>query len=78
MSEIMAKESSEEPEFGELAQLVERCDRTAEVRGSSPLFSIYALTHSGAAKAGGGRVLAKKLTNKLTMPARKVDNGGRY
>ena len=25
---------------GELAQLVERCDRTAEVRGSSPLFSI--------------------------------------
>ena len=24
---------------GELAQLVERCDRTAEVRGSSPLFS---------------------------------------
>lgn len=40
MSEIMVKESSEEPEFGELAQLVERCDRTAEVRGSSPLFSI--------------------------------------
>jgi len=74
MSEIMAKESSEEPEFGELAQLVERCDRTAEVRGSSPLFSIYALTHAGTAKAGGGRVLA----NKLTMPARKVDNGGRY
>jgi hypothetical protein len=26
--------------YGELAQLVERCDRTAEVRGSSPLFSI--------------------------------------
>ena len=26
---------------GELAQLVERCDRTAEVRGSSPLFSIH-------------------------------------
>ena len=26
---------------GELAQLVERCDRTAEVRGSSPLFSIW-------------------------------------
>ena len=25
---------------GELAQLVERCNRTAEVRGSSPLFSI--------------------------------------
>ena len=25
--------------LGELAQLVERCDRTAEVRGSSPLFS---------------------------------------
>ena len=25
---------------GELAQLVERCDRTAEVRGSNPLFSI--------------------------------------
>ena len=25
---------------GELAQLVERCDRTAEVRGSTPLFSI--------------------------------------
>jgi hypothetical protein len=25
---------------GELAQLVERCDRTAEVRGSSPLFSM--------------------------------------
>ena len=24
---------------GELAQLVERCDRTAEVRGSNPLFS---------------------------------------
>ena len=41
MSEIMAKESSEEPEFGELAQLVERCDRTAEVRGSSPLFSTF-------------------------------------
>ena len=82
MSEIMAKESSEELEFGELAQLVERCDRTAEVRGSSPLFSIYALTHSGSAKTGGGRVLAKKLavmlTKKLTMPARKVDNGGRY
>jgi hypothetical protein len=28
------------PPTGELAQLVERCDRTAEVRGSSPLFSI--------------------------------------
>ena len=28
------------PSSGELAQLVERCDRTAEVRGSSPLFSI--------------------------------------
>ena len=41
MSEIMAKESSAEPEFGELAQLVERCDRTAEVRGSSPLFSTF-------------------------------------
>jgi hypothetical protein len=41
ISEIMAKESSAEPEFGELAQLVERCDRTAEVRGSSPLFSIF-------------------------------------
>lgn len=26
--------------FGELAQLVECCDRTAEVRGSIPLFSI--------------------------------------
>jgi hypothetical protein len=26
--------------FGELAQLVERCDRTAEVRDSSSLFSI--------------------------------------
>lgn len=25
---------------GDLAQLVERCDRTAEVRGSSPLISI--------------------------------------
>ncbi len=25
---------------GELAQLVECCDRTAEVRGSNPLFSI--------------------------------------
>ena len=25
---------------GELAQLVERCDRTAEVRGSNPLFSM--------------------------------------
>ena len=25
---------------GELAQLVEHCDRTAEVRGSNPLFSI--------------------------------------
>jgi hypothetical protein len=37
----MDKESSAEPEFGELAQLVERCDRTAEVRGSSPLFSIF-------------------------------------
>jgi hypothetical protein len=32
---------------GELAQLVERCDRTAEVRGSSPLFSIH---HSGPAQ----------------------------
>ncbi len=28
------------PSTGDLAQLVERCDRTAEVRGSSPLFSI--------------------------------------
>ncbi len=27
--------------YGELAQLVECCDRTAEVRGSSLLFSIY-------------------------------------
>lgn len=27
-------------EPGELAQLVERCDRTAEVRGSNPLLSI--------------------------------------
>ncbi len=27
-------------DFGELAQLVECCDRTAEVRGSNPLFSI--------------------------------------
>jgi hypothetical protein len=26
--------------FGELAQLVERCDRTAEVTGSNPVFSI--------------------------------------
>ena len=26
--------------YGELAQLVERCDRTAEVRGSNPLFSM--------------------------------------
>ena len=26
---------------GELAQLVERCDRTAEVRGSNPLFSMF-------------------------------------
>ncbi len=26
---------------GELAQLVERCDRTAEVSGSNPLFSIF-------------------------------------
>jgi hypothetical protein len=26
---------------GELAQLVERCDRTAEARGSNPLFSIF-------------------------------------
>jgi hypothetical protein len=26
--------------FGELAQLVECCDRTAEARGSNPLFSI--------------------------------------
>ncbi len=26
--------------IGELAQLVERCDRTAEARGSNPLFSI--------------------------------------
>ncbi len=25
---------------GELAQLVERCDRTAKVRGSTPLFSM--------------------------------------
>ena len=25
---------------GELAQLVERCDRTAEVRGSNPLLSM--------------------------------------
>jgi hypothetical protein len=34
-----ADASNNEP-VGELAQLVERCDRTAEVRGSSPLFSI--------------------------------------
>ena len=27
--------------LGELAQLVERCDRTAEVRGSNPLFSTF-------------------------------------
>jgi hypothetical protein len=27
--------------LGELAQLVERCDRTAEVRDSSSLFSIW-------------------------------------
>ncbi len=29
---------------GELAQLVERGDRTAEVRGSTPLFSIGVLS----------------------------------
>ncbi|ELS47127.1 hypothetical protein C789_3109 [Microcystis aeruginosa FACHB-905 = DIANCHI905] len=29
------------PIYGELAQLVERCDRTAEVRDSSSLFSIF-------------------------------------
>ena len=29
-----------ETDSGELAQLVERCDRTAEARGSNPLFSI--------------------------------------
>ena len=39
MAEIMVAGGSGEPESGELAQLVERCDRTAEVRGSSPLFS---------------------------------------
>ena len=30
---------------GELAQLVERCDRTAEVRGSNPLFSMFFIPH---------------------------------
>ena len=34
---------------GELAQLVERCDRTAEVRGSSPLFSTEPPPPRGAA-----------------------------
>ena len=33
-------DSFESSPQGELAQLVERCDRTAEVRGSNPLFSI--------------------------------------
>ena len=36
--------------FGELAQLVERCDRTAEVRGSTPLLSTahnHGLTQAG-------------------------------
>ena len=32
-------DSFESSPQGELAQLVERCDRTAEVRGSNPLFS---------------------------------------
>lgn len=32
-------------QYGELAQLVERCDRTAEVRGSNPLFSIATLQY---------------------------------
>ena len=56
MSEIMAKESSEELEFGELAQLVERCDRTAEVRGSSPLFSISHNTLRRSESGGRARV----------------------
>ena len=29
--------------LGELAQLVERCDRTAEVRGSIPLLSMVSV-----------------------------------
>ncbi len=31
---------------GELAQLVERCDRTAEATGSSPVFSIQQIDYS--------------------------------
>jgi hypothetical protein len=39
-SAIPNLQSSIQHQSGELAQLVERCDRTAEASGSSPLFSI--------------------------------------
>ncbi len=37
----MNDKMSKRTRLGELAQLVERCDRTAEVIGSTPLLSTY-------------------------------------
>ena len=42
---------------GELAQLVERCDRTAEVRGSNPLFSIDHFSNRGVLNTGLGTLV---------------------
>ena len=52
---------------GELAQLVERCDRTAEVRGSSPLFSTQMRRHIPLLLALGSVVLLSTLARPAAL-----------
>ena len=52
---------------GELAQLVERCDRTAEVRGSNPLFSTQMRRHNPLLLALGSVVLLSTLARPAAL-----------
>ena len=56
---------------GELAQLVECCDRTAEVRGSNPLFSILENTSNYV----DGRLRGNPLEDLATAKAQAVLHG---
>ncbi len=55
---------------GELAQLVERCNRTAEVRGSSPLFSMS--PHASPGRKGAGSA-DHRARNRSGGPVQRVE-----
>jgi hypothetical protein len=60
-------------QLGELAQLVERCDRTAEVRDSSSLFSIQYLAweylqNTCSKLSGGALAMQTPYLTKLPIP----------